>query len=845
MEREGTATTHSRAQSFVIKRPRLTKLLDDSGARIILLVAPAGYGKTTLAREWLSERRRPIAWFSVSSASADVAALSRGIAEELDIALGDATQTITRRLAALTAVHQQPDALARVIAKSHPDWPQALVLAIDDYHYLATSPAVEDFVGGLVQLLPVTFVITSRSRPNWVAPRLAVYGEAFELGVRELAMTDEEANDVLRNSKLGHTTASLDLAQGWPAIIGLAARTETQDLPDEIPARLYEFLAGDLVGAAPAGVQEALAVLALAGVSDLPTAHELLGAGSASAIDEAEKRGLLAFGDANHLTLHPLLRDFLIARLHRDTEKLAALVDRLMPTLVASHRWNECLAVAEAVPGHLFPLEHVLESALAELLSEGRVATVSRWAQLARSARLDFPIVDLAEGEVALRAGDNELALALGSRAAGRIAPPELVTRAQLLAARAAHLAAHYVLAAEWFRRAEEAASSNDTRAAAIWGQFVVKYEDGGSDGLGTALSRFVAAADGSVEHELRSAQGRSLLAIANRDVSGALDASFGGVALLSLPAEPVTRLATLYQHAWFLGSAGRYRDALAASDRGLAEAESTCVDFAVAHIRVAKAMALIGLRRFSSAQQILAALARQIHDESDPWAVANLSFVHARLQISLGDLEQAEDRLALAGDPRHCPSLRAEYHGYRGLIAAARGFADDSEEWARRSAECSSHVEAVSLSALTRAIIRARTGARPATVLEQLNLALATGHHDAIVTACRACPELVAQISETTHRDALAAILSESRDVALARTAGLQLPRSARHAGGLSPRELEVYELIVQGRTNREISQTLFIAESTTKVHVRHIFEKLGVRSRVDAVRAWRLDSG
>ena len=51
------------------------------------------------------------------------------------------------------------------------------------------------------------------------------------------------------------------------------------------------------------------------------------------------------------------------------------------------------------------------------------------------------------------------------------------------------------------------------------------------------------------------------------------------------------------------------------------------------------------------------------------------------------------------------------------------------------------------------------------------------------------------------------------------------------------------MYELIVQGRTNREISQILFIAESTTKVHVRHILEKLGVRSRVDAVRAWRLD--
>jgi ATP/maltotriose-dependent transcriptional regulator MalT len=842
MEHEGTGTPRPVAQSFIIKRPRLTKLLDESEARIILLVAPAGYGKTTLAREWLNQWRGPVAWFSVSSASADVAVLSRGIAEELDIALGDADQTTTKRLAALTAVHQQPDALARVLARSHPDWPPTLVLAIDDYHHLATSPAIEAFVGALAQLLPVTFVITSRSRPNWVAPRLAVYGEAFELGATELAMTDEEAREVLRRSKRVQTTTSIDLARGWPAIIGLAAHTETQDLPDEIPARLYEFLAGDLVGSAPPNVQEALAVLAVAGVGDLRTAHDLLGAGSALTIGEAEKRGLLTFGDANHLTLHPLLRDFLIARLNRDPEKLAVLVDRLVPALVTSQRWDECLAVAGAVPEHVFPLEHVLESALDELLSEGRVATVSRWAQLARSARLDAPIVDLAEGEVALRAGDYERALALGSRAAGRIAPAELKTRAQLLAARAAHFAEHRALAAEWFRRAEEAASSNDMRAAAIWGQFIVKFEDE-SEGLEDALSRFVAATDGSVEHELRSVQGRLLLAIADCNIAGALDAAAGGVALLSLPAEALARLATLNQYAWLLGSAGRYGEALAASDRGLVEAETACLDFAVAHIQLSKGTALVGLRQFSSAQQILAALTRRLQDEPDRWAVANRPLVQAKLQISLGDLGQAEDCLAVAADRRHSPSVRAEYHGYRGLIAAARGFADEGEEWARRSAECSSNVEGASFPAVTRAIIRARMGASSEAVLEQFELALATGHHDSIVTACRACPELVARISRTARVDTLAGILSESRDAALARTGGLRLPRSARHGDGLSPRELEVYELIVQGRTNREISQILFIAESTTKVHVRHILEKLGVRSRVDAVRAWRLD--
>src|SRR6266550_6737795 len=77
---EGTATTLPTAQSYIIKRPRLTKLLDESEARIILLCAPAGYGKTTLAREWVATRSEPVAWYSASPASSDIVALASGLA---------------------------------------------------------------------------------------------------------------------------------------------------------------------------------------------------------------------------------------------------------------------------------------------------------------------------------------------------------------------------------------------------------------------------------------------------------------------------------------------------------------------------------------------------------------------------------------------------------------------------------------------------------------------------------------------------------------------------------------------------------------------------------------------
>lgn len=56
----------------------------------------------------------------------------------------------------------------------------------------------------------------------------------------------------------------------------------------------------------------------------------------------------------------------------------------------------------------------------------------------------------------------------------------------------------------------------------------------------------------------------------------------------------------------------------------------------------------------------------------------------------------------------------------------------------------------------------------------------------------------------------------------------------------GLSPREVEVMELIAAGLTNAEISGRCYLSEKTVKNHVNHIFAKLAVRSRAEAVATW-----
>ena len=54
----------------------------------------------------------------------------------------------------------------------------------------------------------------------------------------------------------------------------------------------------------------------------------------------------------------------------------------------------------------------------------------------------------------------------------------------------------------------------------------------------------------------------------------------------------------------------------------------------------------------------------------------------------------------------------------------------------------------------------------------------------------------------------------------------------------GITPRELEILELIAQGLSNREIAGKLYVSENTIKTHCSHVFDKLGAKRRTQAVQ-------
>src|SRR5262249_16145461 len=143
---------------------------------------------------------------------------------------------------------------------------------------------------------------------------------------------------------------------------------------------------------------------------------------------------------------------------------------------------------------------------------------------------------------------------------------------------------------------------------------------------------------------------------------------------------------------------------------------------------------------------------------------------------------------------------------------------------------ETSSYIGAQGLSSLALVITELDGAARGLSKAgyDVITQALELGQLDAIVLACRVHPALAKHAATRQDlADELTSVLSRSRDVDIGRAAGLEMPRELRPAEGLSSREHEVYELLSQGRSNPEIARALFISESTTKIHVRHIYEK------------------
>lgn len=197
-------------------------------ARLTLVAAPAGFGKTTLVSEWLSTQADEVAvaWFSIDERDNDPAQFWAYVFTAIDSASPGAGR------AALDLLQSCPDEVeaALAILINHLDIQRTrMVLVLDDFHAVESTP-IRSGVAFLVDNLPPTvrLVICTRADPPLPLARMRVRGELVEVRATDLRFTSAEAaaylNDVMKLAVAHDDVVTLGIrTEGWIAAIQLAA----------------------------------------------------------------------------------------------------------------------------------------------------------------------------------------------------------------------------------------------------------------------------------------------------------------------------------------------------------------------------------------------------------------------------------------------------------------------------------------------------------------------------------------------------------------------------------------------------------------------------------------------
>jgi LuxR family maltose regulon positive regulatory protein len=636
----------SPALDHIIERPRLiARLNEGGGARVTVLAAPAGYGKTTLARQWSERQIGPVAWYRTTRASGDVALL----AVQIDDLLASIAPDLPREqpsVASIASVNASPKPLARAILRTFGTLTQEVLLVVDEWEAAGTDEA-EELLSMLVEGLDIRFLITTRTRPSWFTPRLEVYGEGREIGMEELAMSDDEAAQVLTaTGAVAGRARLMRTADGWPAVLGLAAMSGEVDFTSSrlLSQTLYDFLASDLLAAAADETQDALMLLAVASIRDMDLARFVLGMRAAEVINDALARGLLIVTERKALSLHPLLRELLIQRFDAaDAEDREVLLSHCRGLLDA-RQWDEALSVAEVARDARFVTE-AIEAALDDLLAAGRTSSLQRWVAAARSARAQGGLIDYAESEALLRGDELDRAIALGTQAAHAL-KEDLAARAHVVAGMAAHLTDRCQLAEEHANAAAAMGSSRATREGALWLRFLAGVEAEAPD-LRDRIDQFRANARSGTDQSIMVAGAYLTVARLEGELELAMDNVRCALSLTEEGVNPIAHTGLLSTYSYSLIMTCRYRESLKQLDELTRVAESCGVEFALSYSQIFRAKALVGVRRFGQAERTLSMLDRRTRNEPGYFFRCNISMERARLYVSVGDLTRALEVLS------------------------------------------------------------------------------------------------------------------------------------------------------------------------------------------------------
>jgi LuxR family transcriptional regulator, maltose regulon positive regulatory protein len=441
-----------RPRRGLVPRPRLSERLDRGAASKLMLVsAPAGFGKTTLLTEWLAAGpaapadQRLVAWLSLDRGDNDPASFwAYVIAALRTVACGVGESA----LALLHALQRPPiETVLTTLLNDLAAVAADILLVLDDYHVI-DAREVQDGMAFLLGHLPprLHVVIASRADPALPLARLRARGELVEIRAAELRFTPDEAAAYF-NGMMGLQLAAQDVAaleartEGWIAALQLAALSMQgrADIAGFIAGfagddrYVVDYLFEEVLQRQSDHVQAFLLQTSILGGLSGPLCDAVTGHGGGKAMLEALDRGnlfLVPLDDRRRwYRYHHLFADALQARLldeqpgqvldlhrrasawyeqngeqpmaighalaARDFERAAGLVELAIPVMARSRQEATVRGWLEMIPDELIRMRPVLSVGFAGALLtsgelegvEGRLRDAERWLDPATGAR--------------------------------------------------------------------------------------------------------------------------------------------------------------------------------------------------------------------------------------------------------------------------------------------------------------------------------------------------------------------------------------------------------------------------------------------------------------------------
>ena len=388
-------------RSKTLTRQRLIDRLHEATAsRVTLLVAEAGYGKTTLLADFAARSGQRTLWYRLDPTDADSITWTNYLiaaCREVDPSFGEAT---LRLLSHLRAGNPPRSAFVDSLIGELIAWTAApTTLILDDFHHVDRSSEVCDVVARLIDNCPawLHFVIATRRRPPLELARLDASGAVSQLRGDELRFSESETSRLFAES-FGmplerETVRALDRrTRGWIASLWLffsSARNrspqDTFGLAESLlsggSTPIYDFLAEEVLAQIPDHLELVLMRISILEAITPALVAALFREGNAAPpsgeaerwLDEAERLGLLAHSSSHSeaFALHPLLREFLALRLKDKAgpEETADLHRRVARALIGAAPLDACRHLLAA--GEEQGAMDLLESTILQTLGSG------------------------------------------------------------------------------------------------------------------------------------------------------------------------------------------------------------------------------------------------------------------------------------------------------------------------------------------------------------------------------------------------------------------------------------------------------------------------------------------